>query len=555
MKNIYIVIGALLALTAFSGCSEDFLERPPKDQLVDANFYRTNDQVLAGTALLYNQVWFDYNDKASFTIGDFRGGTVYDQWGDRDIIEFNTTPSAPRVAEAYRSFFNAIGQSNTVIQNVNRYAKEGVSDNIKAHAIAEARFMRATAYTHLVMNFGAVPIIENNQTLLSDTTIARNTVESVWEFITRDYLAAMENLPETPVQPGRITRYSAEGMLARTYLTRAGVEHAGGARKQEFLDKAKMHADNVILKSGRALLPNYYDLFKFPYDNNAESLFELQWVYHPTAYGTQNSVPAYIQFSPDIANGEGWGGAKGATYWMLEQYEGLMTNGFTTDQRLKATFMMPGASYPEITQTAKDATGKSIEQKLIVPSPSATADISLANVKKYVPGKAVDLNGEAAQQRYGINTYMLRLAEMYLIYAEASLGNSASTSEEKTLRYFNAVRLRAGLPAHPGPITWEDIFKERIVEFAMEGMSWYDMVRLHYYNPQKAYDIIGAQDRGHYVVKPNQTPNPTRWTFAKTSWSTARNFKPNSGNFLLPFPAAELSQAPNLHKAPVPYKF
>ena len=44
-----------------------------------------------------------------------------------------------------------------------------------------------------------------------------------------------------------------------------------------------------------------------------------------------------------------------------------------------------------------------------------------------------------------INTYMLRLAELYLIYAEAIMGNSSSTSDATALQYFNAVRARAGL--------------------------------------------------------------------------------------------------------------
>jgi hypothetical protein len=48
-------------------------------------------------------------------------------------------------------------------------------------------------------------------------------------------------------------------------------------------------------------------------------------------------------------------------------------------------------------------------------------------------------------------------------------------------------------------------------------------------------------------------PNPTEWTFTKTSWYTERMINANEGNFLLPIPNVELSQAPNLQKAPVDY--
>ena len=57
-----------------------------------------------------------------------------------------------------------------------------------------------------------------------------------------------------------------------------------------------------------------------------------------------------------ISNGDGWGGDKSATWWMLSQYEGItasgdtMLQGRTLDQRLKATYMLPGFNYPEITQ-------------------------------------------------------------------------------------------------------------------------------------------------------------------------------------------------------------
>jgi hypothetical protein len=73
------------------------------------------------------------------------------------------------------------------MHNINTYAGSEVSDDIKNHAIAEARFMRATAYTHLVMNYGPVPIIENNLDHLFSPSLKRNDVESVWEFIRRDY--------------------------------------------------------------------------------------------------------------------------------------------------------------------------------------------------------------------------------------------------------------------------------------------------------------------------------------------------------------------------------
>lgn len=557
MKNIHhiklltgVFVTALFALS----CKKTFLEKPPTDSVVDASFYKTDEQVLAATDLLYSKVWFDYNDKASYNLGDFRAGTAYSAYNDRGNVLFNTTDLTPENGAAWRSFFIVVGQSNLAITNINKYATAAVSPTVKKMAIAEARFMRALAYRFLVSNWGEVPIIEDNIALLNDTSLHKNTVKSIWRFMTREMRAVAADLPEVAIQTGRLTKWSAEGMLARFYLTRAGVEANGGTRNQVFLDSAKYYAERVINNSGRKLLTNYADLFKYPYDNNSESLFELQWVFLPgdPGYGVGNSVPSYLNFSPDISV-EGWGGDKGATWWMLSLYDGIAAigtdtlQGRTLDQRLKATYMLPGANYPEITQTTNG-----VSQKLIFPY--VNGDVNFASIKKYVVGKAVDLGIPVEAQRYPNNTYMQRLAEMYLIYAEATLGNSASTTDAMAMANFNKVHMRSGLPEKITPLTLDDILKERFIEFAMEGMGWYDLVSLHYYNPTKAYAILNSQDRGLFKAAPDVFPNPTSWTFIKTPWSTTeRTINANSGNFLLPIPAQEKTQAPNLAQPGVDY--
>ena len=292
---------------------------------------------MAGTASLYNRVWFDYNDKASYNLGDFRSGTTFSAYNDRGNVLFNTTAQNGENNASWSAFFKVVAQSNLTIQNINRYAGAGVTPSVKKMAIAEARFMRALAYRYLVSNWGDVPIIENNLDLLNDTSLHRNTVKSVWRFITREMRAVAEDLPEVAAQPGRVTKWSAEGMLARFYLTRAGVESTGpNARNQSFLDSAKYYAQDVINNSGKSLLNSYAALFTYPYDNNSESLFELQWVYSPGSWGTQNSAPAYLAYSSDIANGDGWGGDKGATWWMLSQYDGFVASGDTDAERPNA---------------------------------------------------------------------------------------------------------------------------------------------------------------------------------------------------------------------------
>ena len=538
-------IACLAFLSFLTGCDKDFLERPPKDRIVDANYYQTAEQVLSSTSPLYNVVWFAYNDQASHGIGDARAGLLYSPSYQSENIRMNTTGVTGENGNSWRAFYNVVGQANTAIVNINKFAPESVPADVKNHAIGEARFMRGVAYSYLVQNWGAVPIIANNETVLTDTTIARNTEESVWEFILRDIRYASKVLPETPVQTGRLTKWAAEGMLAKMFLTRAGVG-AGGSRRQSDLDSAAYYAKRVIDNSGKTLMPDYAELFRTANNNNQESLFALQWKYDGD-WGTQNSVQAFLAFGSSITGfGDGWGGDIGGSLHALQLYEDL-----EQDERRKATYMLPGDNYDYIHE---------IVDEKIVPLHVRTDNNgqedykSRANVKKYVVGLPSDNAGKVTQQHTEINTYMLRLADIYLIYAEAILGNNASTSDATALEYFNAVRTRAGLEPKSS-ITWADIHNERMVEFAMEGQGWYEFTRLHYYNPQLAYQMLSSQDRGLFWIYPNDKDNATSWELVPQSTPLTRTVNVNESNFYLPLPATELSRAPNLKKEPVPYNF
>jgi len=539
-------MGAALMLGGAMACSPDFLDRPPLDAIVDANFYQNDDQVLSASAPLYNIVWFAYNDKASHGLGDARGGVLTSGSYQLQNVRFNTTGETPENGDAWRSFYNVVAQSNTMINNINTFAGERVTNRIKNHALAEGRFMRALAYSYLVQNYGPVPIITNNTTLLQDTTLTRNTVESVWQFIIKDLRFAAENLPAQSIQRGRLNQWSAEGLLAKMYLTKAGIS---GTRNRSDMDSAAYFSKRVIDNSGATLLPNYEDLFKIAFNNNVETLAALQWTYNAgqsNAWGAQNSVQAFLAFGSEITGfGDGWGGDIGASKWMLELYDDL-----TFDRRRKATFMLPGDHYPYITQVPPGGSA----QQLRVPARSEEAGRvfnTRAWVKKYVVGRPEDNDGRVVQQGTEINTYILRMADVYLTYAEAIL----DVNPGEALTYYNLVRQRAGVNSKSS-ITWEDIFHERIMEFAMEGQAWYEFTRLHYYDPNRAYQILANQDRGTFRVYPDRIPNPSLWEIEIPDTDTSPRFFPvNASNFMIPIPSVELSRAPNLRKAPIPYNF
>lgn len=541
-----LVLGATLLLGGMVGCSEDFLDRPPLDAIVDANFYKTDDQILAASAPLYNIVWFAYNDKASHGIGDARGGTLTSGSYQLENVRFNTTGETAENGTSWRAFYNVVAQSNSLINNIDAFAGEQVTDRIKNHGLAEGRFMRGLAYSYLVQNWGPVPIITNNTALLQDTTIARNTEETVWRFIIKDFRYAVDNLPENPVLDGRLTKWSAEGMLAKMYLVAAGV---GGSRNQTFMDSAAYYSKRVIDNSGASLVDNYEDLFKTANNNNEETLAALQWTYNAGqagAWGAQNSVQAFLAFGSEITGfGDGWGGDIGASKWMLDLYDDLVF-----DERRKGTFMFPGDHYSYITQVPPGGSA----QELRVPARSTDGSRdynSRAWVKKYVVGRPEDNGGKVVQQGTEINTYILRLADVYLTYAEAVLDKNPA----EALKYVNMVRDRAGVSPLTS-VTWQDVFEERIKEFAMEGQAWYEFTKLHYYDPAKAYEILSNQDRGTFRIYADKIPDPTLWEIEiPADDSSPRYFDVSASNFLIPIPSSELSRAPNLRKPAVPYDF
>lgn len=544
MKPIIKYSIVLATLVIAQSCKKSFLTRPPQDATTSANFYTTNAEVMAGTAPLYGIVWFDYNDKAFLSFSEAHGGNLNCDDADRKgYISFSVPQTDDILPTGYEAFWKIVAQSNIVMGNIEN-ANTTADMTTRRMGVAECRFMRAIAYMHLVSNWGPVPIIYNNVSQLTDTSIRRNDLASVWKFIVMDLNYAAKNLPATPYQQGRLTKWAAEGLLARAYLYRSGLGQAEGSRTQTDLDSAKYFAGDVINNSGGSLLPSYYNLFTHAYNStafaspNPEALFSLLWMPSSTPWGINNTFQAYVAFASSITQtGDGWGGAFGASSSLLQYYMAHPEDSI----RRKATFMLPGDNYPEL-NAANGGTA--------VPTGNFNTTNDHAYIKKYVIGSPADNGGGVMMGAYE-NTYMLRLAEVYLVYAEAILGNASSTTDATALQYFNAVRTRAGIPSVTS-ITFDDIFQEKKIEFAFEGLAWYDWLRWYYFAPSKALAYFSGQDRGHYnIVYNTGTSNPKTYTVTYTGTT----YPVTDATVYLPWPETELELDPNLMAAPVAFDF
>lgn len=526
MKNK--VIHAVLLIVIMAGmaaCSDSFFVRPPQDQLTADNFYTSESDLRLATAPLYNIVWFDYNDKASFTVGDARAGNmITTDAGYEQFLLFSITSANDRLNEAWRSLYLVISQSNLTINNIKEKASADIPEAAKSRAIAEARFMRGYAYSYLAQLWGPVPILTDPAKLIDEPNVRRNLTKDVYQFAINDFEYAAEHLPLSD-NPGRVTKWSAIGMLARLHLARAAFRaQGGGTLDQQDLNAAKEYARQVIEESGLSLMDSYADLFKLENENNEESLFALQWTYEGSTWGVQNTTQAYFAAEAALTGvGDGWGGGTGVSAWLLQQYD-------PADQRRKPTFMLNGDYYPELMQ--EDG--------------GYTYENTTSAIKKYVIGRPSDNDGKVGFMRTGINTYMLRLAEVYLIYARAVLGNQESTNDPKALQYFNAVRNRAGLGSKT-TLTHRDILLEKWKELAYEGQNWFQLVRWHYYEPDAVLEFIDQQERN--MSFEYTQGGDTTYTAPST------NITAQHSDFNLPYPEADIVQNPNLMKEPISYDF
>lgn len=536
MKNMkkYITFLLLLISLGFTGCKESFLERDPQDKLTTQNLYTTAAGLKAGTAPLYTQVWFDFNTRPSYLLGDIRAGNCYSPYGYPQYSLFTLTSLDDNLYGAWKSFYIVVAQSTAIYNNIVKYSA-GVTDAQKNVALAECLFMRSTAYFYLVRGWGNIPIIEDNSALLENPQVPVRSVSDVYRYIIRDLKFAVRNLP-LQSDAGRINKFSAAGMLAKVYLSRSGYGSTNGMRNQADLDSAKLYAGYVCKNYPKPLLPNYADLFKYKFSNNQESLFSLQWV--PLGdWGTQNATLSDFAFSTDVTGGAAAWGSTMASYDILRTYEKADT------LRRNATFMTRGTYYPEINMA--DGGYRYPGYKV-----GSTDTCTSAHFKKYVPGGKNDENdGYVMQMNSPLKTYMLRLADIYLVYAEASLGNSPSISSGDGFDYLNKVRVRAGLKPRTS-VTMDSIMYERRIELAMEWQLWYDMISWSYFMPDKILNMINNQHReasykyykkkdGQFVIWIDKEPN-----------NPATNVKLNQLYF--PIPEMEAISDPLLLKDPVP---
>ena len=289
MKKISLIMMSLVCMFVFA-CSDDFLNVQPKAALSGETL--TNK---AGVNLLLVGVYALLDGWAtpggayrSYQCGadnwvygavasdDAYKGTIAGDQPPISLIEQNNISSDNIYFRGkWRGMYDGIARANDVLQILVNV--KDATDAEKAQLIAEARFLRGFFHFELKKVFNNIPYIDEktyDPKNLESTKVPNTT--DIWPKIEADLKASAEALPAKQSQPGRPTKWAANAMLAKALLF------------QKKYAEAKPLLEGVVASGQYKLMDKYHDNFKAVTNNNAESIFEVQYSVNDGASGGEN---------------------------------------------------------------------------------------------------------------------------------------------------------------------------------------------------------------------------------------------------------------------------
>ena len=462
MKTIkfkYLFIAA--ALVSLGSCSEEFVNVTPKGSFLSDNYYANEEQATAALVGVYDPIrknsgGFE-NIISMMNAGsdDFYagGGGATDGAGIQGFSIHKLT--ATTVPESFwNDHYQGIFRANTLLLKLPNVA---MADNLKVRFEAESKALRAIYYFNLVRIFKNVPLLLSPLTATNMYDVEQSAPEAVYVQIEKDLSEAITVLPTSApaaTESGRLTKGAAQAMLGKVYLYEGKKTEAAAVLAQV---NGTPGATNQY---GNKLLSNFKDLWVVANKFNTESIIEV---------------------SHTSAGNSDWG------FWGSGRDEGNSLNvmvgprSYSRPSGSAAADLPSGWSFNVITQDLYDAIKLDPRFGATIFDLKALKAAGQADyiggyqdtgyfLNKFLPRKTdVRTGGGAAELNYRQNTYVIRLADTYLMEAEA-LGSGA-----RAQALLDAVRARVGLPSVP--VTLGAIKNERRMELAGEGHRFFDLVR------------------------------------------------------------------------------
>jgi len=438
--NLLVVFVLMLS----PGCKDSFLDKKPLGQLTSGNFFETEDHAVWATNAVYEQLrnWdvsvFSYIGLTDIISDDAdKGSTPSDANFLLEIDNFTFDAANIAMGSVWRGYFQGIYRANIALENIPNIEMD---EALKARLLGECKFLRAYYYFKLVRWFGDLPLITHTLDQ-AEYSQSRVPAPEIYAQIIQDLTDAAAVLPgQYPsVDRGRATNGSAQGLLAKVYLT------------QGDFDKCGEIALEVINSGQYSLLPSYQQLFTEAGENSSESLFEIQAAAFETGGGgIQYNEVQGVRGTPNL----GWG--------FNRPSDDLVADYEPGDPRREATILYVGEVLPDGSALVQDNPNIFNERY---------------NQKAWVPAHAGG-NGNGPG-----NIRILRYADVLLMAAEAL---NETGKPQDALTYLNMVRARArGQSNFILPDITETnqealrqiIWHERRVELALEQQRWFDLQR------------------------------------------------------------------------------
>lgn len=539
MKHLLSILTLGAALT-FTSC-EDFLTEDVRGQLNLDSYFTTAEECESYVTGCYQDItcggWWNINTVwlLSEMCSDdaWMGNTSQSQSDYISLAHYqgNGASNGP-ISNFWQYRYKGILRCNLA---VNQISQADVSNTeLRDRTAGEARFLRAYFYFELVRNFGGVPLITDFMRPEDVKPIPRSSTEDVYKFIEEDLLAASEVLPETypATEVGRATKGAALGLLGKVYLY------------QEKWQEAHDVLKNVIDSGIYDLLPDFGQVWDLEYDNSIESLFEVQYEYHPTlALGGSLATVTGCRNGP----GDGWSWCQ-PTANLEKAY---IDAGDTV--RLKWTIIKSGCTeipgenkFDQFIQNSKDRAdyAELIEKwgwdpncYIIDPKQHKSARI----IRKYflpLEDRPENYNTDKSP----LNHRILRFADVLLMYAEAcnELGQDGDAQEA-----LNRVRTRAKLPAvtATGTKLRDAIRLERRLELAFEQNRLYDIRRWKDDSGQPVIaSILGPNGSFVQWNTNEETRDQLEWENQGESSEKGSTFNVNR-DLVFPIPLNEITQS------------
>lgn len=557
MKRIYKNLALGVVLTGSLASCNDFLTVDPVDKLTQDNFYTSEAMVRSNTMALYAaKTWDNFAHDFQWKF-DMLGGDMFYTYQYEGQWYFGTYTAVNQyINQGWEGLYNVIAFCNSVIHDMPEKCQSGVPQSAIDQAIAEARCIRGYCYYMIAEIWHDAPIVENNSANITsgNLQLPRNTQANLYRFAMDDLDAAVEALPYSDSDAYRVNKYSAMAIRAKLAVTMAS--HSDyGYNRESLYEKAATDAKTVVEALPSVTEISYETLFDVEANNGPESLLAIQCGVLGYGYGNPRTV-AWTRSS--VIADECWGEGKGPTVSLQKMFT-------AEDKRRKWCYMTSGDYYPNLAKAqggytynliTRGADGSKIEDK----------NQMNAHLKKYILGKSADCDGNVGLGQDGANNiYLMRLADCYFLYAEAVMGTATSTEDAVALSMVNTVRERAGLDPLTS-ITYEQLLCERRLEFAFEGINWFDILRYRYrVGDQKAIDFLNSGYGTDYnrccmyvaksgTVESNEN-NPAQYVIA-SSQAEGAEYDPiilTPSSFVVPLPAAATTSSPQLLAPPVDY--